>query len=59
MVADTSAQTPQSDTDSRPTVTVLDYGAGNVRSAVRALEAAGADVILSKAEKDEIGRAHV
>nr|WP_085528580.1 imidazole glycerol phosphate synthase subunit HisH [Kocuria massiliensis] len=55
MVADTSAQTPQSDTDSRPTVTVLDYGAGNVRSAVRALEAAGADVILSKAEKDVLG----
>lgn len=32
----------------RPTVTVLDYGAGNVRSAVRALEAAGADVVLSR-----------
>ena len=31
----------------RPTVAVLDYGAGNVRSAVRALEAAGADVVLS------------
>ena len=27
-----------------PSVVVLDYGAGNVRSAVRALEAAGADV---------------
>ena len=26
----------------KPTVTVLDYGAGNVRSAVRALEEAGA-----------------
>lgn len=36
----------------RPTVTVLDYGAGNVRSAVRALEAAGADVVLSARERD-------
>ena len=32
----------------RPTVVVLDYGAGNVHSAVRALEEAGAHVILSK-----------
>jgi glutamine amidotransferase len=30
-----------------PTVTVLDYGFGNVRSAVRALEHVGADVILT------------
>lgn len=30
-----------------PTVVVLDYGSGNVRSAVRALERAGADVTLS------------
>jgi len=29
-------------------VTVLDYGSGNLRSAVRALERAGADVTLSK-----------
>lgn len=29
------------------TVAVLDYGAGNVRSAVRALEAAGANVVLT------------
>ncbi|MBM6588491.1 imidazole glycerol phosphate synthase subunit HisH [Brevibacterium sp. RIT 803] len=29
------------------TVAVLDYGAGNVRSAVRAVEAAGADVVLT------------
>jgi glutamine amidotransferase len=36
----------------RPAVTVLDYGAGNVRSAVRALEAAGADVVLSRRESD-------
>jgi glutamine amidotransferase len=31
----------------RPRVAVLDYGSGNVRSAVRALEAAGADVELT------------
>ena len=28
--------------EGKPTVTVLDYGSGNVRSAVRALERAGA-----------------
>jgi glutamine amidotransferase len=39
--------TAATDGATRPTVTVLDYGAGNVRSAVRALEAAGADVVLS------------
>lgn len=39
----------------KPTVTVLDYGAGNVRSAVRALEEAGAQVILSRAEEDVLG----
>ena len=32
---------------SRPTVAVLDYGSGNVRSAVRALEHVGADVALT------------
>jgi glutamine amidotransferase len=31
----------------RPTVVVLDYGFGNVRSAVRALERVGADVVLT------------
>lgn len=31
----------------RPTVVVLDYGSGNVHSAVKALEAAGADVELT------------
>ncbi|MFW0179325.1 imidazole glycerol phosphate synthase subunit HisH [Rothia sp. P7208] len=36
----------------KPVVVVLDYGAGNVRSAVRALEQAGADVILSRQESD-------
>jgi imidazole glycerol-phosphate synthase subunit HisH len=30
-----------------PSVTVLDYGSGNLRSAVRALERAGADVTLT------------
>lgn len=35
-----------------PTVVVLDYGSGNVRSVVRALEHAGANVLLSCAEKD-------
>ncbi|MGG5172192.1 imidazole glycerol phosphate synthase subunit HisH [Pseudarthrobacter sp. J1738] len=35
-----------------PTVTVLDYGSGNVRSAVRALERAGAHVILSSKPED-------
>lgn len=33
----------------KPAVTVLDYGSGNVRSAVRALERAGAEVTLSAA----------
>ncbi|WP_258934999.1 imidazole glycerol phosphate synthase subunit HisH [Nesterenkonia pannonica] len=32
----------------RPTVAVLDYGSGNVHSAVRALESAGADVELTQ-----------
>ncbi|MFQ4148434.1 imidazole glycerol phosphate synthase subunit HisH [Arthrobacter sp. LAPM80] len=36
----------------QPTVTVLDYGSGNVRSAVRALERAGATVTLSAAPDD-------
>jgi imidazole glycerol-phosphate synthase subunit HisH len=31
----------------RPTVAVLDYGSGNVHSAAKALEAAGADVVLT------------
>lgn len=33
--------------DARPGVVVLDYGSGNVRSAVRALERVGVDVALS------------
>lgn len=37
----------------KPTVTVLDYGSGNVRSAVRALERAGASVTLS-AKSDDV-----
>lgn len=36
----------------RPCVTVLDYGSGNIRSAVRALEHVGAKVTLSKDAKD-------
>ncbi|WP_125611499.1 imidazole glycerol phosphate synthase subunit HisH [Specibacter cremeus] len=41
--------------ESRPTVTVLDYGSGNVRSAVRALERAGAVVTLSAKPDDVLG----
>ncbi|NJC21977.1 glutamine amidotransferase [Arthrobacter pigmenti] len=37
---------------SAPKVTVLDYGSGNIRSAVRALEHVGADVTLSAAPED-------
>lgn len=40
-------------TEEKPTVTVLDYGSGNVRSAVRALERAGATVTLS-AKPDDV-----
>jgi imidazole glycerol-phosphate synthase subunit HisH len=35
-----------------PKVTVLDYGSGNIRSAVRALEHVGAEVTLSRASED-------
>ncbi|MFJ6279295.1 glutamine amidotransferase [Arthrobacter subterraneus] len=35
-----------------PRVTVLDYGSGNIRSAVRALEHVGAEVTLSAAADD-------
>src|SRR6478736_6385806 len=38
--------------EAMPRVTVLDYGSGNLRSAVRALERAGADVTLS-AKRDD------
>ncbi|MDN5634212.1 MAG: imidazole glycerol phosphate synthase subunit HisH, partial [Brevibacterium sp.] len=38
------------------TVAVLDYGAGNVRSAVRAVAAAGAEVVLT-ADRDVIDAA--
>ena len=34
----------------QPSVAVLDYGSGNLRSAVRALERAGAEVTLTTAE---------
>jgi glutamine amidotransferase len=42
----------------RPSVVVLDYGSGNVHSAVKALELAGADVVLTgdrKAAQDADG----
>ena len=35
----------------RPIVAVLDYGSGNVHSAVKALDAAGADARLTKDKK--------
>ncbi|GAB2595475.1 imidazole glycerol phosphate synthase subunit HisH [Pseudactinotalea suaedae] len=41
---------------SRTSVVVLDYGSGNVRSAVRALERAGADVELT-ADADKVAAA--
>jgi glutamine amidotransferase len=37
----------------RPTVALLDYGSGNVHSAAKALEAAGADVALT-ADRDAV-----
>jgi len=37
---------------SKPKVTVLDYGSGNIHSAVRALERVGADVTLSSKSAD-------
>ncbi|MDQ4492163.1 imidazole glycerol phosphate synthase subunit HisH [Sinomonas sp. ASV486] len=42
------------DPQGRPTVVVLDYGSGNVRSAVRALERAGAAVTLSAKPEDAL-----
>ena len=41
---------------SQPSVVVLDYGSGNVRSAVRALERAGAHVTLT-ADRDAVAAA--
>jgi imidazole glycerol-phosphate synthase subunit HisH len=40
----------------RPSVAVLDYGSGNVHSAVKALIAAGGNVILTR-DRDEIANA--
>ena len=45
---------PAPDPEGRPTVVVLDYGSGNVRSAVRALERAGAAVTLSSKAEDAL-----
>jgi glutamine amidotransferase len=40
----------------RPTVVVLDYGSGNVHSAVKALDAAGANVTLTR-DRDRVANA--
>ena len=42
---------------SKPSVVVLDYGIGNVHSAVRALEAAGAEVELTRDRAKVLGAA--
>ncbi|PFG31054.1 imidazole glycerol phosphate synthase subunit HisH [Paramicrobacterium agarici] len=39
---------------SAPRVVVFDYGSGNVHSAVKAVEAAGADVALTSSKKDAL-----
>ncbi len=51
-VIDPSAFKKPESPEGKPTVTVLDYGSGNVRSAVRALERAGAQVLLSSKPED-------
>lgn len=51
-IIDPVAGTKPASPEGKPTVTVLDYGSGNVRSAVRALERAGAEVILSSKPAD-------
>ena len=51
-IIDPDAGTKPASPEGKPTVTVLDYGSGNVRSAVRALERAGAEVILSSKPED-------
>ena len=51
-IIDPSASAKLPSPEGKPTVTVLDYGSGNVRSAVRALERAGAEVILSAKPED-------
>lgn len=58
-VAPAARETPAGSGDlpaeSKPSVTVLDYGSGNVRSAVRALQRAGAEVTLSAKPDDVLG----
>ncbi|MFC6235304.1 imidazole glycerol phosphate synthase subunit HisH [Leucobacter soli] len=44
----TSTSSPTTDTAARKAVVVLDYGSGNVHSAVKALESAGAEVELTR-----------
>ncbi len=39
----------------RPRVVVVDYGAGNLRSVARALEAAGAEAIVTERGRDFVG----
>jgi glutamine amidotransferase len=51
-VIDPEALVKPASPEGKPTVTVLDYGSGNIRSAVRALERAGAEVILSAKPQD-------
>ena len=51
-VVDPRPGQPHVSPEGNPTVTVLDYGSGNVRSAVRALERAGAAVTLSSKPED-------
>ena len=51
-IIDPAAAGKPASPEGKPTVTVLDYGSGNVRSAVRALERAGAEVILSSKPED-------
>ncbi|KAA9393617.1 imidazole glycerol phosphate synthase subunit HisH [Kocuria coralli] len=52
-VPETVGAGPSGSQHEAPVVVVLDYGAGNIRSAVRALEAAGARVLLSR-EKQHV-----
>lgn len=48
-------QPQQASSSAAPSVVVLDYGAGNVRSVVRALEAVGARVLLSRDPEEVAG----
>ncbi|MDO4916851.1 MAG: imidazole glycerol phosphate synthase subunit HisH [Rothia sp. (in: high G+C Gram-positive bacteria)] len=54
-ISEEKSKDPSQSQDSQPSVVVLDYGAGNVHSVVRALEEAGASVFLSHNEADVLG----